>query len=70
MKILSEYGNLVNMGIKLKIGKKERIIPYLVRVKQGDNMAPVLFLFTMQAMAEASPLEKEWSKNGIDIPQF
>jgi hypothetical protein len=31
-------------------------------------MAPVLFLFLMQAMAEA--LEKEWTENDIDVPQF
>ena len=31
-------------------------------------MAPVLFLFLMQAMAEA--LEIEWTKNKIDVPQF
>jgi hypothetical protein len=54
--------------IKLKVGKEERIIPYSVGVKQGDNMAPVLFLFLMQAMAEV--LEKEWSENDFDIPQF
>ena len=31
-------------------------------------MAPLLFLFLMQAMAEA--LEKEWTKNDIDVLQF
>jgi hypothetical protein len=52
--------------IKIKVGKEERHIPCSVGVKQGDNMAPVLFLFLMQAMAEA--LEKEWGD--IDMPQF
>jgi hypothetical protein len=31
-------------------------------------MAPVLFLFFMQAMAEV--LEQEWRKNEIETPQF
>jgi hypothetical protein len=31
-------------------------------------MAPVLFLFLMQAMAEA--LEGEWKENDLDTPQF
>jgi exonuclease III len=78
-RLLSKYGvphHLVDVirrlyhdtEIKLKVGKEERIIPYSVGVKQGDNMAPVLFLFLMQAMAEV--LEKEWSENDFDIPQF
>jgi hypothetical protein len=54
--------------IKIKVGKEERTIPYSVGVKQGDNMAPVLFLFLMQAMAEA--LEGDWKENDIDMPQF
>jgi hypothetical protein len=54
--------------IKLKVGKEERTIPHSVGVKQGDNMAPALFLFLMQAMAEA--LEKEWTECDIDVPQF
>ena len=54
--------------IKIKIGKEERTIPYSVGVKQGDNMAPVLFLFLMQALSET--LEKEWKKNNITIPEF
>ena len=54
--------------IKIKVGKEERNIPCSAGAKQGDNMAPVLFLFLLQAMAEA--LEKEWSENEIDTPQF
>jgi exonuclease III len=78
-KLLAKYGvpeHLVDVirrlyhdsEIKLKVGREERTIPYSVGVKQGDNMAPVLFLFLMQAMAEA--LEKEWAENDIDVPQF
>ena len=54
--------------LSLKIGKEKQDIPYTVGVKQGDNMAPVLFLFLMQAMAET--LEAEWLKEGIKIPEF
>ena len=32
-----------NTEIKIKVGKEEQNIPYSVGVKQGDNMAPVLF---------------------------
>ena len=35
------------------------LIDYTVGVRQGDNMAPALFLFLMQAMAEG--LRKEWA---------
>ena len=54
--------------IKIKIGKEEQTIPYSVGVKQGDTMAPVLFLFLMQALPET--LEKERKKNNITIPEF
>ena len=46
------------MLVKLKVGKEERCIPYTVGVQQGDNMAPLLFLFPMQAFGEI--LEKKW----------
>ena len=36
-----------------------------VGVRQGDNMAPVLFLFLMSAFAET--LEAEWRAEGIDV---
>ncbi len=37
----------------LKIEKEIVEIPQSVRVRQGDNMAPVLFLFFMTAFAES-----------------
>ena len=36
----------------LKIKKETTKIPQTVRVRQGNNMAPVLFLFLMTAFAE------------------
>ena len=36
----------------LKIKKEKAEIPQSVRVRQGDNMAPVLFLFLMTAFAK------------------
>ena len=43
--------------IKLVIGEFETTIDFKVGVKQGDSVAPVLFLFTVMAFAET--LEKE-----------
>ena len=54
--------------IKLEAGKEEKIIPCSVGDKPGDNVAPALFLALVQALAEA--LEKEWSENEVDAPQF
>ena len=39
--------------MELKIGKVKWLIPYLVGVKQGDLLAPTLFLFVMQEMAKS-----------------
>jgi hypothetical protein len=48
----------------LKIENKTAKIPQTVGVRQGDNMAPVLFLFLMTAFAET--LEIVWKD--LDIP--
>ena len=40
-------------------------MPQTVGVRQGDNMAPVLFLFLMSAFAET--LETEWKKEQIEV---
>jgi hypothetical protein len=48
----------------LKIESEIEKIPKSVGVHQGDNMAPVLFLFLMTAFAQT--LELEWKK--LDIP--
>ena len=47
----------------LKIEKETVEIPQSVSVRQGDNMAPVLFLFLMMAFAET--LEIVWKQQEI-----
>ncbi len=49
------YQDLV---VVLKIEKEVVELPQMVGVRQGDNMAPVLFLFLMSAFAET--LKAEW----------
>jgi hypothetical protein len=49
----------------LKIKKEIVEIPQSVDMQQGDNMAPVLFLFLMTAFAET--LEIVWSEQDIPI---
>ncbi len=49
----------------LKIEKEVREIPQEVGVQQGDNMAPVLFLFLMTAFAET--LEIKWKREIIKV---
>ena len=71
IKVLQRYGcppNLrsaiekmyKNSTVRSKIGKSDTTIQFEVRVKQGDSMAPVLFLFLIMGFAET--LEKEWEK--------
>ena len=49
----------------LKIEKETVEIPQSVGVRQGDNMAPVLFLFLMTAFAET--LEIVWKQQEIPV---
>ena len=57
------------MFVKVKVGKEERCIPYTVGIQQGNNMAPLLFLFPMQAFGEI--LEKKWVDEwGIESPEY
>ena len=50
--------------VVLKIGKSVEEILQGVGVRQGDNMAPVLFLFLMNAFAES--LEAIWESKGLE----
>ena len=38
--------------IRFTRGKNKHAFPSLVSVKQGDNIAPIMFLFVMQAAME------------------
>ena len=60
--IARTYQDLV---VVLKIEKEVVELPQTVGVRQGDNMAPVLFLFLMSAFAET--LEAEWKRANIDV---
>ena len=73
IKILARYGappNLcdvikrmyTDLTVVLKIGKSVEEILQEVGVRQGDNMAPVLFLFLMNAFADT--LEAVWESKG------
>jgi hypothetical protein len=57
----------MNTSVRFKIGPNGDDIEFSVSigVKQGDNMAPILFLFYMQAAIEA--MEREWT---VHKPQF
>ena len=57
-----------NNTVRLIIGKIDISIPFEVGVKQGDSVAPVLFLFLMMAFAET--IEKEWDKHDIQRIEF
>jgi hypothetical protein len=51
--------------VVLKIEKEIVELPQTIGVQQGDNMAPVLFLFLMSAFAET--LKVAWKEAGIDV---
>jgi hypothetical protein len=38
-----------SVNVTLQIGKEKRFVSYTVGIQQGNNMAPILFLFVMQA---------------------
>ena len=54
-----------NNIVVLKIEKEQVEMRQTVGVRQGDNMAPVLFLFMMNAFAEL--LETEWKRKEIPV---
>jgi hypothetical protein len=56
---------LTKITVVLKIEREVVELPQTVGVRQGNNMAPVLFLFLMAAFAEI--LETEWKNVGIGV---
>ena len=49
--------------VRLIRGNIDTTIPFKVGDKQGDSMAPVLFLLIIMGLAET--LEGEWTRNGL-----
>jgi hypothetical protein len=54
-----------NLVVVLKIEKEVQELWQSIGVRQGDNMAPVVFLFLMSAFAET--LEIEWKNASISV---
>ncbi len=63
--VASIHTMYTNLIMVLKIEKEIQDILQSVGVRQGDNMAPVLFLFLMSAAA--TTLEVEWHETGIAV---
>ena len=54
--------------MRLSVGKTVVTIESTVGVKQGDTLAPILFLFVMQAAMET--LEPIFEEHGIEKSAF
>ena len=54
--------------MRLILGKIDISIPFEVGLKQGDSVAPVLFLFIMIEFSET--IEKEWVRNELKMIKF
>ena len=57
-----------NNNVRLIISKIDTSIPFKVGIKQGDSVAPVLFLFLVVAFAET--VKAEWDKHSIQKIEF
>jgi exonuclease III len=57
-----------DVRIKLSIEEAEAFFNSTSGVKQGDNLAPVLFLFAIQAAVET--MHRKWSSLGLAEPQL
>jgi Reverse transcriptase (RNA-dependent DNA polymerase) len=57
------------MTVNVRLGKEKASIPYTIGVQQGDNMAPLLFIFVMRVFTDN--IEKNWStKWGLQTIQM
>lgn len=64
--LVSLIGRLhTDVKVKLKVGEADVTFDATIGVKQGDNMAPVLFLFYIQAAIEK--MDRDWP---VDRPEF
>ena len=52
-----------NNSVQFTVGKEKQTINYTTGVKQGDNLAPTLFILMMQALEEIT--NKHWQQNNI-----
>jgi hypothetical protein len=79
--VLKKYGappKLVNvvrqlytdLKLVLKLGKLNTETLQEVGARQGDNMAPVLFLFVMTAFADLMEMGNEFCSAGISRPEM
>ena len=57
-----------NFKIEIKVGKEKTLIDCAIGVKQGDNLAWILFIIVMQFLAEI--LEQKLKENNIYMPNF
>eukprot|EP00979_Chaetoceros_neogracilis_P009041 scaffold2037_cov247-Chaetoceros_neogracile.AAC.5 len=57
-----------DVRIKLSIEEAEAFFNSTSGVKQGDNRAPVLFLFAIQAAVET--MHRKWSSLDLAEPQL
>jgi hypothetical protein len=56
-----------NCKVKIKVGKKFTEIDYTTGMHQGDNMSPVLFLFSSDPSLSTSPTSPR-TRTAIFIP--
>jgi len=57
-----------DLKVVIKIGKNKIEISQSVGVRQGDNMAPVSFLFLMAAVSDL--IDQAWEREGIEKVEF
>ena len=57
-----------DLQIRIKIGDKKYDFFQLVGVRQGDTLAPVLFLFLMAAFEEL--VDKAWERENMERIEF
>ena len=55
-----------DFSVVLKIGKEEKKIPIGCSVRQGDHLAPTLFIIVMQVVSQV--ILDEFDKAGINSP--